>query len=149
MLECKDGKNNKYAIDIVRGRQKPSKATYQTRYNKATVLIRVDIDGPPHDNPDGEEIPCPHIHIYREGFEDKWAYPLGKEMATNPEDLIQVLIDFLAYTNISNMHEINIQEVICLMVAKENLKNLMWIGSILRFPIKTWNRVPLRLLHLF
>ncbi|CEY40128.1 Uncharacterised protein [Streptococcus pneumoniae] len=109
MLECKDGKNNKYAIDIVRGRQKPSKATYQTRYNKATVLIRVDIDGPPHDNPDGEEILCPHIHIYREGFEDKWAYPLDKEMATNSEDLIQVLIDFLAYNNISNMHEINIQ----------------------------------------
>ena len=32
MLECKDGKNNKYAIDIVRGRQ-----------NHQKLLIKQDI----------------------------------------------------------------------------------------------------------
>ena len=29
----------------------------------------------PHPNPHGTEIPCPHIHIYREDYDDKCAYP--------------------------------------------------------------------------
>lgn len=109
LLECKDGNNNKYIIDVARGRRKPSKATFQNRYNKSIVLLRVDIDGPPHDNPNGEEVECPHIHIYSEGYDDKWAYPLDQKLKTNPEDLIQVLIDFFTYNNISNRHELNIQ----------------------------------------
>ena len=109
LLNCKDGNNNNYIIDVSRGRIKPSKGTYQTRHNKSTILIRVDIDGPPHDNPDGKEIPCPHIHIYREGFEDKWALPLHREISTNPQDLIQVLIDYFSYNNICNRNEIHIQ----------------------------------------
>lgn len=109
LLKCKDGNNNNYIIDVQRGRIKPSKGTYQTRYNKSTIIIRVDIDGPPHDNPDGEEVPCPHIHVYREGYEDKWAFPLDREIITDPQDLIQVLIDYFTYNNISNRHEISIQ----------------------------------------
>ncbi|ETI69814.1 DUF6978 family protein [Neobacillus vireti] len=109
VLQCKDGNNNNYIIDVARGRQKPQKATYQTRHHKSTILLRVDIEGPPHDNPDGEEIPCPHIHIYREGFDDKWAFPLEQEITTNTEDLIQVLIDYFSYNHISNRHELIIQ----------------------------------------
>lgn len=109
LLECKDGNNNKYLIDVTRGRRKPTKGTFQTRYNKSTILLRVDIDGPPHDNPDGQEVECPHIHIYTEGFDDKWAYPLDQKLKTNPDDLIEVLIDFFTYNNISNRHEIHIQ----------------------------------------
>lgn len=109
VLECKDGNNNNYIIDVARGRQKPKKATFQTRHNKTTILLRVDIEGPPHDNPDGEEIPCPHIHIYREGYDDKWAIHLDKEIKTNTSDLIQVLIDFFTYNNINNRQVINIQ----------------------------------------
>ncbi|MFW9280162.1 DUF6978 family protein [Glaesserella parasuis] len=26
-------------------------------------MVRLDIEGPPHRNPDGEEIICPHIHL--------------------------------------------------------------------------------------
>ncbi|HEY7442131.1 MAG TPA: hypothetical protein VH701_06920 [Vicinamibacterales bacterium] len=26
--------------------------------------------GAPHRNPDDEEIPCPHLHLYREGYGD-------------------------------------------------------------------------------
>jgi Ni2+-binding GTPase involved in maturation of urease and hydrogenase len=64
LLECKDGNNNKYVIDVVRGRLKPKKGTYQTRHNKATI---------------------------------------------NETDLVQVLIDFFTYNNVSNRHEITIQ----------------------------------------
>jgi hypothetical protein len=65
-------------------------------------LFRIDIEGPPHTNPDSTEVPCPHIHIYKEGYDDKWAYPLASEINTNTDDLVQVLIDFLEYNNIHN-----------------------------------------------
>ena len=52
---------------------------------------------------------CPHIHIYREGYDDKWAYPLDKKIKTDPKDLIQVLIDFFKYNNLDNHDKIIIQ----------------------------------------
>ncbi len=42
--------------------------------------MRLDLDGPPHRNPDGVEVPCPHLHVYREGFGDKWAMPAPAEL---------------------------------------------------------------------
>ncbi|MDZ4798679.1 MAG: DUF1829 domain-containing protein [Bryobacteraceae bacterium] len=54
-------------LDVSRFQIKISKATYQNRARQTLILMRLDIDGPPHRNPDGEEIPCPHLHIYKEG----------------------------------------------------------------------------------
>lgn len=61
-------KRENFMLDITRAQIKLTKATYQNRARAAIVLMRLDLDGPPHRNPDGEEIPCPHLHIYREGF---------------------------------------------------------------------------------
>ena len=33
-------------------------------------------------------------HVYREGFDDRWAYPLDPDEFRNPHDLVQALIDF-------------------------------------------------------
>src|SRR5690554_440807 len=68
--------NDKFQIDVQRKSLNIKKCTYQTRYKKFITLLRIDIEGPAHQNPDGTEIPCPHIHIYKEGYDDKWAYPL-------------------------------------------------------------------------
>src|SRR5947209_15909681 len=45
---------------------KLTKCTYQERYATIEILLRLDIEGPPHDNPDGTTVPCPHLHVYRE-----------------------------------------------------------------------------------
>jgi uncharacterized protein DUF6978 len=66
-------KRENFVLDVTRARLKLTKATYQNRARQAIILMRLDIDGPPHRNPDDQEIPCPHLHIYREGFGDKWA----------------------------------------------------------------------------
>src|SRR5438046_1727577 len=68
-------KRENFMLDVTRGQIKLSKATYQNRARVAIILLRLDLDGPPHRNPDGIEIPCPHLHIYREGLGDKWAIP--------------------------------------------------------------------------
>jgi MoaA/NifB/PqqE/SkfB family radical SAM enzyme len=62
--------------------------------------MRLDIDGAPHRNPDGELIPCPHLHIYRENFGDKWAYPLPQGKFRNLSDLFRTFEDFMAECNV-------------------------------------------------
>jgi hypothetical protein len=96
-----------FIIDINRrGQIKISKCTYQERYNVIEILLRLDIDGPTHENPDGVEVPCPHLHIYREGYADKWAHPIPTEF-TNPTDLVLTLKEFLQYCRIQNIPPIN------------------------------------------
>ena len=76
-----------FIFDVNRkGRIKLKKCTYMNRYAVTEILLRLDIDGPPHTNPDGIEIPCPHLHTYREGFGDKWAASLPPQF-TAPHDL--------------------------------------------------------------
>jgi hypothetical protein len=65
------------------------------------ILARLDFGGAPHRNPDGEEIPSPHLHIFREGFADKWAQPLPSELFTNPDDSWALFGDFLRFCNVT------------------------------------------------
>jgi len=88
-----------FCLDISRSRIQLEKTKYQTRTRNNVVLVRVDLAGAPHRNPDFTEIPCPHIHIYVQDYEDKWAYPLPNSFS-DPSDAWQVLSDFYIYCNI-------------------------------------------------
>ena len=90
----------KFLLDIRRGRVSLRKGTYQTRGRQTAILARLDFGGSPHRNPDGEEIESPHLHVYREGFADKWAIPIPKDSFPNTSDLWQLLEDFIGYCNI-------------------------------------------------
>ena len=68
-------KRENFMLDVARAGIKLTKATFQNRARQAIILMRLDLDGPPHRNPDGAEIACPHLHVYREGYGDKWAVP--------------------------------------------------------------------------
>lgn len=90
-------KKETFNLDVTRGYIALEKITFQTRARKTVILARLDISGPPHRNPDGEEIECPHIHLYREGYGDKWAYPLPDELQAvldNPYDLLDKFMDY-------------------------------------------------------
>ncbi len=92
-----------FIMDINRkGMIKLTKCTFQERYELIEILLRLDIDGPPHTNPDGQVIPCPHLHIYREGFGDKWAVALPAGFS-NPADLEKTFKEFLEYCNFKNI----------------------------------------------
>jgi|SRR6267154_2586199 len=98
-LKSKD-QREEFILDISRGRIALKKNTYQLRTKLIIILARVDIAGAPHRNPDGEEIPCPHIHIYRQGADDKWAERLPQNF-TDPGNAWQMLEDFMDFCNIS------------------------------------------------
>lgn len=72
---------------------------YQTRGRQTIVLARLDFAAP-HRNPDGEEVGVPHLHLYREGFGDRWAFPVPADMLSAPDDARRVLHDFMAYCQV-------------------------------------------------
>ena len=77
-----------FFVNINRGRTSSLKVTYQTRARTVIPLARLDV-GASHQNPDGMHIGSPHLHIYREGFADKWAY----ELHSLPEHLAFAVIN--------------------------------------------------------
>jgi hypothetical protein len=96
-----DDKRENFLLDLRRGRIDLLKATCQNRARQTVVLVRLDLGGAPHRNPDGEEIASPHLHIYREGYGDKWAKAIPADQFPNAEDLWKTLQDFMGYCNIT------------------------------------------------
>jgi uncharacterized protein DUF6978 len=95
-------KRENFTLDVTRARLKLTKATYQNRVRQAIILMRLDLDGPPHRNPDGEEIPCPHLHTYREGYGDKWAARAPGDRYTDTLDLFSTFLAFMTHCNITD-----------------------------------------------
>ena len=90
-----------FLLDVTRSRIDLAKITYQNRGRVVVVLMRLDLNGAPHRNPDGGQMPCPHLHIYREGFGDKWAFPLPAGKFVNLDDMTQTLSDFMGECNVT------------------------------------------------
>ena len=89
-----------FLLDMARGRINLAKCKYQNRARQSVVLVRLDFGGASHRNPDEEEIACPHLHVYREGYGDKWASALPQDRFADPNDLWRVLEDFMSFCNI-------------------------------------------------
>jgi hypothetical protein len=94
-------KREHFVLDASRGEIKLTKATYQNRARQAIILMRLDLDGPPHRNPDGSEILGPHLHIYREGYGDKWAIPAPANRYANTLDLFATFEAFMSHCNVT------------------------------------------------
>ncbi len=110
---------DKFYLDVDRrGRIELSRFKLQTRYAVTKLpLVRIDIDSPPHLNPDGTKTSRNHIHIYREVDNDTgnlpWAYSLEEfeQIKFNRNNIVfmDILSSFCEYCNISME---NIQGVI-------------------------------------
>lgn len=65
-------------------------------------MVRLDVDGAPHTNPDGQRLTGTHIHLFKEGYDDKWAYPVDPirfKLLTDPGAVFQ---DFCTFCNIES-----------------------------------------------
>lgn len=90
-----------FLLDVNRGRIDLVKGTYQNRARNVVILARLDFGSKPHRNPDGEEIPSPHLHVYREGYGDTWAYPLDHAEFPDVENATALLGQFMRYCNVT------------------------------------------------
>jgi hypothetical protein len=95
-------KKEHFLLDVSRGRIDLKRQKYQTRAREAIVLVRLDF-GSPHRNPDGKDVGVPHIHFYREGYGDKWAFDLPVGVFSDLSDQWRVLTDFMKYCNITKV----------------------------------------------
>ncbi len=103
-----------FLIDVNRrGRIRLTKCTYQERYRGIIILVWLDINGPPHTNLEttsvplpyfyqynGQTIQSPHLHLYVEGFIDRWAIPAPSDIFNRTNDLYETLMDFFHYCNV-------------------------------------------------
>jgi hypothetical protein len=94
-------KREQFLLDLSRARIDLLKVKMQTRGRQVVILARLDLAGAPHRNPDDEEIPAPHLHVYREGYGDKWAIPLPADRFPNPTDVWATFEAFLRFCNIT------------------------------------------------
>lgn len=98
--------NEEFVLDITRSHIVLHKTSFQIRARTIVVLARVDIGSASHRNPDGGVVACPHLHLYREGFEDRWAKLAPKECFSNDTDPLLTLEEFMNYCNIKTKPKI-------------------------------------------
>ncbi|HMG75666.1 MAG TPA: hypothetical protein VK582_19355 [Pyrinomonadaceae bacterium] len=95
-----EDKQEQFLLDLWRGTFRFSKIKFQNRARQVLVLVRLDVDGSPHTNPDGQKFTGTHIHYYREGYDDRWAFPLDLSVFTNTSDIALTLEQFCGHCNI-------------------------------------------------
>lgn len=100
-------KREDFLLDLSRGRIDLLKVKMQNRARQVVVLVRLDLGGAPHRNPDGAEIPVPHLHVYREGYGHKWAIPVPTDQFHAIGDIWMSFEDFLRYCNITRSPHID------------------------------------------
>lgn len=113
-----DNREN-FLFDISRGSIKITKAKYQNRVRKSFVLRRLDYDSPAHLNPEtetipldilepykGKEIPSPHMHLYVEGFGERWAVPADLFLNLDNKDIYEIMTEFFKYCNVKKMPDV-------------------------------------------
>lgn len=54
----------------------------------------------------GIEVPCPHLHIYVEGFAHRWAIPAPAGLVNSNSNLYNAMENFLRYCNVQDMPDI-------------------------------------------
>lgn len=92
-----------YVLFIKKGIRDPDRFTIILLFqNIGHTLVRVDINGGNHMNPDNSIAPKSHIHIYNSQFEkkDRYAYALNPSDFPNTNTLYTVYLSFLKFNNI-------------------------------------------------
>lgn len=108
LSSAKEKDDNIMRIYIKRGKRNINKCSFNVVYNKSITLLRLDIEpGRIHQNPDGKDVPNPHLHIYREGYDDRYAEPLP-ECFADTANLAKTLYDLLGYSNVINRDKVEI-----------------------------------------
>lgn len=91
--------NDTFSLDFYRGTFKIQKYTYNHRYKQTLVIFRFDSYGT-HTNPDGVQLTGFHVHIYKEGFGDKFAYPASEFGIEETDSMVTILHKVLLYCKV-------------------------------------------------
>ena len=98
----------RFHLDLTRGKIALTKVSHNLRVRTSIPLVRLDINGAPHTNPDGSKVGRSHLHLYREGYGDSWAVDIDPNLFTNVSDLQQALSDFIAFCRIQTFPPVDL-----------------------------------------
>jgi hypothetical protein len=102
-LVSADGRE-RFLLDIWCSGARLGKYTFQNRARVIIILVRVDVgDTLEHTNPDGVQVSGSHIHIYREEYDDKFAFPLNTYPFGVPTDMVRTFEDFANFCHIETL----------------------------------------------
>ena len=110
-------RREQFILTVERGNRKRIRLKFQTRARKVIVLARLDLNGPDHRNPPespyrpNERLSCPHIHVFREGFDDRIAFMLSDVHGLAIEDAndgVRCLEDFLNFCRVEKLPKIQL-----------------------------------------
>ena len=105
-------KSEMFQLDINRaGCIKISRCTMQERYGIITPLVRLDLDETKkHQNPDQSIVVGPHLHVYKEGYGDRWAYALSDLNCCPFTNITDLMITFMEFCKFCNIEEIPVMQ---------------------------------------
>ena len=93
-------RQEKFVLNYRRGRINLLKRTHHLRGRQVIGLVRLDLNGAPHRNPDKKEVGSNHLHLYKEGWGLKWAVTVPKKQFPDPDNTYRTLMDFLKYIHV-------------------------------------------------
>ena len=96
-----------YLLDFYRGSFEISKYTVNKRYRQTIILLRYD-NGGRHTNPDGETFQGAHVHLYKEGYNDKFAYPVSKIGVDETDNIETVFNKVMQFCNVKGVPSIEV-----------------------------------------
>jgi hypothetical protein len=108
-------RREEFLITVERGVRNRLRLKYQTRARKIIILARLDYRGRRHRNPPespykpGQWLSGTHLHLFREGFDDRIAYDLPdvpKLANMSADDDINALEQFLRFCAVASWPEI-------------------------------------------
>lgn len=88
-----------FLLDFYRGSFELSKYTLNKRHRQTIILLRYDSAGR-HTNPDGVTFEGRHVHLYREGFNDKFAFPVSEIGVTDTDTIETVFNKIMHFCNV-------------------------------------------------
>ena len=94
-----------FLLDFYRGSFELAKYTINKRYRQTIVLLRYD-NGGRHTNPDGLKFEGSHIHLYKEGYNDKFAFPISEIGLVETDSMEVVFNKIMHFCNIKRIPNI-------------------------------------------
>jgi hypothetical protein len=88
-----------FQLDFYRGSFELTKYTINKRHRQTIIMLRYD-NGGRHTNPDGVILEGSHVHLYREGYNDKFAYPISEIGITNSDSMEIVFNKIMQFCNV-------------------------------------------------
>lgn len=96
-----------FLLDFTRNSIEIKKFSVNKRYKTAVVMLRYCSNGI-HTNPDSTTINGPHVHLYREMYDDKIAFDPSTIGIDPAFDMEQVFRRIMEYTNIKDLPVIQV-----------------------------------------